>query len=205
MSRYTGAKGRQVRRFGVNIYPGSPKFDKLLEKRPHGPGASAMARRGKPSEYKKQLMEKQKLRFMYGITEKQLRNYYKKAASSEEATGQALLKLLERRLDNVIYKGGLSKTRGQARQLVSHGLITLNGRRVNIPSIQVREGDKIEVREKSKASPLFSPIKEDKNFDTARWLKSAQKSLSTEVIALPEAADLDKLIETHLIVEFYSK
>lgn len=180
-------------------------MDKLLEKRPHGPGMHGHARRGKDSEYKKQLLEKQKLRFMYGITERQLRNYYKKAASGKESTGIALLKLLERRLDNVIYRAGLAKTRAQARQMASHGLFTLNGRRVSVPSIQVREGDVLEVREKSKASALFNEVKEEKNFDHARWLKSDQKALKAEVAALPEEEDLDKLIETNLIIEFYSK
>lgn len=163
------------------------------------------ARRGKDSEYKKQLLEKQKLRFMYGVTEKQLRNYYKKAAGQSDPTGIALMKLMERRLDNVVYRAGLAKTRAQARQAISHGLYTLNGRRVTIPSIQVREGDAIAVRDKSKVSPLFNEVKEAKDFDHARWLKSDQKSLKTEVAALPEEDDLDKLIETHLIVEFYSK
>ncbi len=204
MSRYTGPKGRLVRRFGSNIF-GSEKMDKLLEKRPHGPGMHGHARRGKDSEYKKQLLEKQKLRFMYGITEKQLRNYYKKAASQQEATGIALLKLLERRLDNVIYRAGLAKTRSQARQMASHGLFTLNGRRVSVPSIQVREGDVIQIREKSKASALFNVVKEAKDFDHARWLKSDQKALKAEVAALPEEEDLDKLIATNLIIEFYSK
>jgi small subunit ribosomal protein S4 len=204
MSRYTGPKARLVRRFGVNIF-GTEKYSKILERRPHGPGAHGNSRRGKDSEYKKQLLEKQKLRFMYGITERQLRNYYKKAASSKEATGTALLKLLERRLDNVIFRSGLAKTRAQARQMVNHGLFLLNGRRVSIPSIQVREGDKIEAREKVKASPLFTPVKEAKEFDHARWLKVDQKNLTSEVDALPEDGDLDQLIETHLIIEFYSK
>lgn len=142
---------------------------------------------------------------MYGITEKQLRNYYIKAASKQEATGTALLKLLERRLDNVIYRAGFAKTRSQARQMAGHGLFTLNGRRVSIPSIQVREGDVVQIREKSKASPLFVGVKEDKHFDHARWLKSDQNTLRAEVAALPEEEDLDKLIETSLIIEFYSK
>lgn len=204
MSRYTGPKGRLVRRFGVNLFD-SPKLDALLERRPHGPGMHGQARGAKASEYKKQLVEKQKLRFMYGVTERQLRNYYLKAASGNEATGNALLKLLERRLDNVIYRAGFAKTRSQARQMVSHGLFNMNGRRINIPSIQVREGDTIEVREKSKVSPLFSSVKEEKEFDHARWLKSEQKTLKTEVMALPQDNDLDKLIESQLVVEFYSK
>lgn len=204
MSRYTGPKARLVRRFGVNIF-GSEKYDKILERRPHGPGIHGSSRRGKDSEYKKQLLEKQKLRFMYGITEGQLRNYYKKAAAKQEATGVALLKLLERRLDNTIYRAGFAKTRSQARQMVNHGLFMMNGRRVSIPSIQIREGDKMEVREKSKASPLFTVVKEAKDFDHVRWVKSTQKDLKTEVVALPSDDDLDKLIQTHLIVEFYSK
>lgn len=204
MSRYTGAKGRLVRRFGVNIF-GNEKMDKLLNRRPHGPGIHGQGRRGKESEYKKQLLEKQKLRFMFGLTERQLRNYYAKAASQKEATGIALLKLLERRLDNVVYRAGLASTRSQARQIVNHGLLLMNGRRVSIPSIQVREGDVLEVRSKSQASPLFAAVKEEKDFDHARWLKVDQKALKVEVAALPEEDDLDKLIQTSLIIEYYSK
>ncbi len=204
MSRYTGPKGRLVRRFGVNIFE-SEKFTKLLEKRPHGPGMHGQGRKGKDSEYKKHLLEKQKLRFMYGITEKQLHNYYKRAAAGQEATGVALLKLLERRLDNVIYRSGFAKTRAQARQMVSHGLFNINGRRVSIPSIQVREGDIIEVRLKSKESPLFAPLREAKDFDHARWLKADPKLIKSEVVQLPEEEHLDKLIQMNLVVEYYSK
>lgn len=205
MSRYTGPKGRLARRFGVNIF-GAEKYDKLLERRPHGPGMHGQARRrGKPSEYKKQLTEKQKLRFMYGLTERQLRNMYLKAASRQESTGDALLKYLERRLDNVLYRAGFARTRAQARQMINHGLFNLNGRRVTIPSILVKEGDKIEVRKKSLASPLFNAVKEAKEFDPARWIKADQKTITIEVVTLPKKDDLDKLIETHLIIEYYSK
>lgn len=204
MSRYTGPKARLVRRFGVNLFD-SPKYDKILERRPHPPGMHGKNRVGKASEYKKQLLEKQKLRFMFGITEKQLRNYYKKAISLNEASDIALMKMMERRLDNTVYRAGFAKTRAQARQMVGHGIFMLNGRRVSIPSMQIREGDVIEVREKLKASPLFLEVKEDKKFDHARWLKSEQKALKSEVVALPTEEDIDKLIEAHLIVEFYSK
>ena len=204
MSRYTGPKGRLVRRFGVDIF-GTAKMSALLEKRPNAPGMHGASRQGKASEYKKQLLEKQKMRMMYGLTEKQLRNYYLKAITRKEATGLVLMKMVESRLDNVIYRAGFAKTRAQARQSVNHGLWTLNGRRVSIPSIQVREGDTIEVRQKSKSSPLFATVKEDKDFGSARWLKSDQKALKTEVSALPEAEDLDQLIDTQLIVEYYSK
>lgn len=204
MSRYTGAKARLVRRFGVNIF-GNEKMDKILNRRPHGPGIHGQGRRGKMSEYKKQLLEKQKLRFMFGLTERQLRNYYKKAAAKKEPTGSALLKLLERRLDNAVYRAGLAKTRAQARQMVGHGLFLMNGRRVSIPSIQIREGDVLEVRTKSQSSPLFTAVKEEKDFDHARWLKVDQKGLKFEVADLPKEDDFDKLIQTSLIIEYYSK
>jgi len=177
----------------------------LVEKRPHGPGAHGMDTHGKSSEYKKQLLEKQKMRLMYGLTEKQLRNYYLKASTKKEATGIAMLKMLESRLDNAVFRSGFAKTRAQARQMIGHGLWKLNGRRVNISSIQIREGDVLEVREKSKTSPLFVAVKEDKEFDHARWLNSDQKALKAEVIATPQAEDLDQLIDTQLVVEYYSK
>lgn len=204
MSRYTGPKARLVRRFGVNIF-NTPKLDKILERRPHGPGMHGNNRAGKASEYKKQLLEKQKMRFMFGITEKQLRNYYLKAASGSEATDVALMKSVERRLDNVVYRAGFAKTRAQARQMVGHGMFNLNGRRVSIASIQVREGDVLEVREKSKSSPLFNEVKEEKDFESARWIESEQKALKAVVKALPTEEDIDKLIAAYLIVEFYSK
>jgi small subunit ribosomal protein S4 len=204
MSRYTGPKGRLVRRFGVDIF-GTGKMSKLLEKRPQAPGMHGANRQAKASEYKKQLLEKQKMRLMYGLTEKQLRNLYLKAITKKEATGVVLMRMVESRLDNVIYRAGFAKTRAQARQMVNHGIWTLNGRRVSIPSITVREGDNIEVRTKLKASPLFAAVKEEKDFEFARWLKSDQKALKTEVASLPTAEDLDQLIDTQLIVEYYSK
>lgn len=204
MSRYTGPKGRLVRRFGVDIF-GTTKMTKLLEKRPHGPGMHGASRAGKASEFKKQLLEKQKLRMMYGLTEKQLRNYYLKASSRSGATGTEIMKMIEKRLDNVIYRSGFAKTRAQARQMVNHGIFTLNKTRVSIPSIQVREADIIEVRERLKESPLFISVIEDKDFDHARWIKSDQKLLKAEIASLPEENDLDQLIETQLIVEYYSK
>ena len=180
-------------------------MSKLLEKRPHAPGMHGANRSAKPSEYKKQLLEKQKLRLMYGLTERQLRNYYLKAVSHKGATGNELMQLVERRLDNAVYRAGFAKTRFQARQMVSHGHFTLNGTRVSVPSIQVREGDVIEVRNRLKESPLFAAVKEEKEFDFARWLKTDQKALKTEVAALPGENDFDKLIETQLVVEYYSK
>ena len=204
MSRYTGPKGRLVRRFGVDIF-GTPKMNALLEKRPNAPGMHGADTHGKSSEYKKQLLEKQKMRFMYGLTEKQLRNCYLRASTKKEATGIAMLKMVESRADNVIYRSGFAKTRAQGRQMISHGVWKLNGRRINVPSIQVCEGDMLEVRERLKASPMFAPVKEDKDFGSSRWLKSDQKALKVEVAALPQPEDLDQLIDTQLIVEYYSK
>ena len=204
MSRYTKAKGRLVRRFKVNLF-GQDKFDRLLERRPNAPGMHGSARHGKPSEYKKQLVEKQKLRFMFGLTERQLRNTYQKAVAMKGATGLEFLKLLERRLDNMIYRSGLAKTRSQARQMVSHGLFMMNGRRVTVPSIQVREKDVLEVREKSKSSPVFNEAKEDKKLESARWIQLDIKKLRAEVVALPEEDDLERIVDSQLIVEFYSK
>ncbi|EKD93893.1 MAG: 30S ribosomal protein S4 [uncultured bacterium] len=205
MSRYTGPRARHCRRFGVNIY-GSDKYDKILAKRNYPAGMHGKNAFGKKTEYRKQLDEKQKARFMYGISEKQFRLYYQKADRSTAVTSEELLRLLERRLDNVMFRAGFAITRAQARQMVSHGLLMLNGRRVTIPSIQVKVGDKIEVRAKSASSPLFEELKSGKNkFNPARWLKVETKNLNVEVLELPQEEDLEKSIERHLIIEFYSK
>lgn len=203
MSRYTGPRARHCRRFGVNIY-GSDKFDKILSKRGYPPGMHGQGRFKKKSEYAKQLAEKQKARFMYGLSEKQFRRYYKKADQSDAVTGEELLRLLERRLDNVLYRAGFATTRAQARQIASHGLLNFNGRRVTVPSIQVRVGDKIEVRKKNVNSPLFMHLKKEK-IKPPTWLSSDTKALTIEVIELPEEDELEKIIESQMIVEFYSK
>jgi small subunit ribosomal protein S4 len=202
MSRYTGPKKRLCRREGLNLF-GSKKYNLTKKNYPpglHGPKSSF----GKPSEYARQLREKQKLRRIFGVTERQLGNYYKKAASKKEITGDALLGLLEKRLDNVVYRAGFAETRMQARQIVNHGHFRLNGKRINIPSYQVKIGDKIEVRDKSKSSPLFKDI-EKKKIKPAAWLKVDTAKLITEVIRELELPDLEKSIQTNLIVEFYSK
>lgn len=205
MSRYTGPRARHVRRLGVNIY-GSDKFDKILAKRNYAPGMHGQTRTSKKSEYAKQLMEKQKARLMYGVTEGQFQRYYEKADRSSAVTGEELLRLLERRLDNVLYRSGFAATRAQARQIVNHGLFKMNGKRVTIPSISVRVGDKFEVRTKSGESPLFAEIKAGKEkVKPPTWLNANPKTLTIEVLALPEKDELEHSIEEHLIVEFYSK
>lgn len=162
------------------------------------------AKFAKKSEYGRQLEEKQKVRYLFGVSEKQTASYMRKAVSQPGDTGQNFLRLFERRLDNVIYVVQLAVTRPQARQMVTHGHFKLNGRRVDIPSILVRPGDKIEVVAKFKKSPLYADLDKLKDY-SPKWLKVDLKNLSLEVLALPEQDDLEKSINSQLIVEFYSR
>ena len=205
MSRYTGPKARLCRRFGTNIF-GPDKYDKILAKRNFPPGMHGQGRFAKKSEYAKQLMEKQKARYMFGLNEKQFRSYYEKADRSDMVTGEGLLMLLERRLDNVLYRAGFGVSRPQTRQMINHGLFMVNGRRVTIPSIQVKIGDKIEIIKRSAASPLFANLKTGKEkIKPPSWLNSDPKNLTIEVVAIPEKEELEQSIESSLIIEFYSK
>ncbi len=177
---------------------------KAFEKKGYKPGEHGQKRFSQLSEYNKQLREKQKARHMYGISEKQSKKYYKLANSSDEITGMKYLQLLEQRLDNTIFRSGIASSRPQARQMVSHGLVVLNGKRVKTPSIQVKEGDKFEVRTKSKSSKLFDQAKGSK-YKTPKWLNSNLKDLKGEVVAYPDKDDIEQIIEHQLITEFYSK
>ena len=163
--------------------------------------------RKKKSEYALQLSEKQKVKFVYGIMEKQFRMYYEKAARMTGKTGENLLVLVERRLDNVVYRLGFAMTRREARQLVNHGHFTVNGKRVNIPSYLVKEGDVIEVAEKSRASVKFKRLtgEDAPTVLLPQWLEREKNSLKGTVTKLPVRADVDMPIEEHLIVELYSK
>ena len=153
-----------------------------------------------------QMTEKQKVKFIYGILEKQFRSYYEKAARAEGNTGEILLSLIERRLDNVVYRLGFASTRREARQLVNHGHYTVNGKRVNIPSYMVKVGDVIAVCEKSSSNNRFKKMKEDNAFVAApKWLDRDTNNLQGKVIALPARDDIDFEIAEHLIVELYSK
>ena len=167
------------------------------------PGAQ---RRSKKSEYATQLTEKQKVKFVYGILEKQFRMYYEKAARSTGNTGETLLQFCERRLDNVIYRLGFAGTRRAARQLVNHGHFTVNGKRVNIPSYLVKPGDVVAVSEKSASNAFFKKLKEDDVFVAApKWLDRDKNTLTGTVVAMPEKEDIDFEIDELLIVELYSK
>ena len=163
--------------------------------------------RKKKSEYALQLTEKQKVKFVYGILEKQFRSYYEKAERMHGKAGENLLTLCERRLDNVVYRLGFAQTRRQARQLATHGHFTVNGQRVDVPSFQVKVGDVIEVREKSRSSVMFKKLLgEDAPIVTVpKWLESAKNSLRGTVVAMPARDDIDFPVEEHLIVELYSK
>ncbi len=163
-------------------------------------------RRTKKSEYALQLNEKQKVKFVYGVLEKQFRAYYEKAAKMPGKTGDNLMSLVERRLDNVVYRLGLAATRREARQLVNHGHYTVNGRRVNIPSYMVKVGDVIAVSEKSTSASRFKTMKEEDRFVSApKWLEREKNALRGKVVALPARDDIDFEVEDHLIVELYSK
>ena len=163
-------------------------------------------RRSKKSEYALQLTEKQKVKFIYGVLEKQFHSYYEKASRMKGNTGDELMTLLERRLDNVVFRLGLAGTRREARQLVNHGHYTVNGKSVNIPSYLVEVGDVIAVREKSSSNNRFKKMKEDDAFVAApKWLDRDKNTLTGRVIALPARDDIDFEIAENLIVELYSK
>lgn len=202
MSKYTGPKYRQCRREGINLF-GNEKFN--LKKKNYAPGIHGpKGSFAKPSEYSKQLREKQKLKRMFGITERQMVNYYKKASAKKEITGNALLSLLETRMDNVVFKAGFSKSRPQARQMVGHGLFKVNGHRVTVPSHQIKTGDKLEVLERRKSSALFAELAKQK-FSSVKWIKADYAKLNAEITREPEMEELEKAVQTNLVVEFYSK
>ena len=189
---------KRCRALGVS--PAALGYNKTSNKNPGG------QRRTKKSEYATQLTEKQKVKFVYGIQEKQFRNYYEKAAKHEGNTGANLLSLVERRLDNVVYRLGFANSRRQARQLVNHGHFTVNGSRVDIPSYLVKTGDVIAVCEKSASNNFFKALKEADAFVAApKWLDRDKNTLQGKVIAVPTQADIDFEIAVHLIVELYSR
>ena len=205
MAKSTSPDCKQCRREGCKLFlKGERCLTKCsFDKRPVAPGQHGTARK-KISEYGIQLREKQKVRKAYGMLEKQFRNYYEKAANSKESTGFALLKMLEMRLDNVVYRFGLGVSRAESRQIVNHGHITVNGRKVNIPSYQVKVGDVIAVKESKQSLEMFASLKGLK-VNTPKWLEFNTDSLTGKVLALPERDDIDLGIQEHLIVEYYSR
>lgn len=189
---------KRCRALGVS--PAAMGYSKTSNKNPGG------QRRAKKSEYAMQLTEKQKVKFVYGMQERQFRSYYEKASRAEGNTGEVLLSMLERRLDNVVYRLGYASTRREARQLVNHGHFTVNGKRVNIPSFLVKVGDLVAVCEASVSKPRFKKMKEDDAFVAApKWLDRDKNTLQGKVVAIPTKEDIDFEIAEHLIVELYSK
>ena len=201
MARYTGPKTKIARRFGEAIFG----EDKSFEKRNFPPGQHGNnRRRGKESEYKVQLMEKQKAKYTYGILEKQFRNIFAKANRSKGVTGEVLLQFCESRLDNVVYRMGVSTSRSGARQLVSHRHITVNGSIVNIPSYSLKAGDVVGVREKSKSLQTISDALSVSS-NVYEWITWNSEKMEGNFVAVPERLQIPENIKEQLIVELYSK
>jgi small subunit ribosomal protein S4 len=201
MARYTGPKTKIARSLGSPVYG----YDKSYERKNYPPGLHGIARkRRKPSEYRMQLLEKQKAKYTYGIQEAQFRRFYQMAISKGGVTGENLMQILESRLDNVVYRLGIAKTRYGARQLVSHKHITVNGKVVNVPSFLVRPGDVVGVREKSKS--LFVIQESIANrVDKYSWLQWDQSNMEGTFLQYPVRAEITENINEQLIVELYSK
>jgi small subunit ribosomal protein S4 len=205
MTRYTGPKAKLCRKFGENIF-GTAKYDKILGKRKFPSGQHGKNMRRKLSDYGVHLREKQKLRTTYCLMEKQFKNYFVKAAKAAGVTGDNLMQLLERRLDNVVYRLGFAVTRMQSRQFVTHGHMMVNGRKVDIPSFLVKEGDIIEVRPKSRGMKLLVEAMERTEISSPySWLSVDKENFRGQFNAMPAASEISANVDLRLIVEFYSK
>ncbi len=206
MSRYTGPRARVSRRLGTNIF-GTRGEALALEKRPYPPGVHGRTRRrtNGNGEYLAQLQEKQKARFSYGLTEKQFRKVYDEANRRAGVTGENMLVLLETRLDNVVYRAGICATRAQARQFVSHGHFTVNGKRVDIPSYKVRKGDLIEVKQASRENAILQWNVDVLDRTPPAWLEKGDHAHAIKVYSEPIREQIDIPIREQLIVELYSK
>jgi small subunit ribosomal protein S4 len=199
MARYTGPKFKLSRRLGISLSGTGKEL-----KRPFPPGQHGPGQRKKMSEYGLQLSEKQKLRHMYGLSEKQFRNLFNLAAKQSGVTGENFLVLLESRLDNLVYRLGFANSRAGARQLVAHGHITVNGRKVDIPSYTVSVGDVIGLRERSRNLKVVKEARENSNFMPA-YLEFDEKNMEGRYVRRPERSELPQEIDEKLIVEFYSR
>ncbi|MGD9696010.1 MAG: 30S ribosomal protein S4 [Thermoleophilia bacterium] len=200
MARYLGPEIKLSRREGIAL---TDKAQKYLDRRPYPPGEHGRGRI-RQSEYLLQLREKQKTRRFYGVLEKQFRRYYEKASRQPGITGENLLRMLEQRLDNVVYRLGFAATRRQARQLVNHGHFRVNGKKVDIPSYQVRADDVITVKEGSNAEPVIRAATE-LVANVAPWLQADYDALNGKVLKAPDRTEIDTPVSEQLIVEFYSK
>lgn len=200
MSRYTGPAYKKSRRVGISTL----ETGKDLVKRPYGPGQHGNGRKGKLSNYGVQLVEKQKIRFTYGISEKQLKKAFEKAGKLDGIHGENMLKLLESRLDNIVYRMGIASTRRAARQFVNHGHVNVNGKKVDIPSYQVKPGDVVSVRENSKEHKAMKETLENINRNV-EYVSFDKNKLEGTYLRYPERSELSQEINESLVVEFYNK
>jgi small subunit ribosomal protein S4 len=208
LARYTGPVCRLCRRERMKLYLKGPKCDSMkcpIERRPYPPGEHGRSRRTSNSEYLVQLREKQKARRIYGLMEKQFRNLYEEANRQQGVTGENLLRMLELRLDNVVYRAGWGASRAQARQLVRHGHVDVNGRRVTIPSYQVRKGDTVSLRDKARAMIVVRHNIETIDRAVPPWLDVADGGAQVSVHDVPLREHIDVPVREQLIVELYSK
>lgn len=207
MAKYTGADCRLCRREGCKLYLKGDKCnsDKCTLLTKFAPPGQHGKGRKKASGYSIQLREKQKTKRFYGVSEKQFKMYYNRATELRGVTGEVMLTLIERRLDNVAYRMGIGSSRAMSRQIVNHGHLTVNNIKVNIPSYLVKAGDVIAVKENKKELPIWKEAKEIKKILNVKWLQFDNVSLTGKVLQLPERADIDLEIREHLIVELYSK
>lgn len=201
MARYTGPKSKIARKFGEPIFG----EDKVLQKKHYPPGQHGNDRRRKTSEYGMQLKEKQKAKYTYGVLERQFRNLFEKAERTKGITGEVLLQLLESRLDNIVYRLGMAPSRPAARQLVLHRHITVNGQVVNIASYQVKPGDIVAVREKSKSLEVIADCLAGFNHSKYPWIEWDESIKGGKLLHQPQRADIPENIREQLIVELYSK
>lgn len=202
MARYTGPRVKKMRALGVDL-PGLSR--KSIERRPYAPGQHGQSRRRKMTEFGRQLQEKQKLRLNYGVGERQFRRMMIAARRSKTATGQKLLELLERRLDNVVFRAGFAPTIPAARQLVNHGHFLVNGRRVDIASYSMQDGDVVALREKSRTLPIIVGSMESPVLSRPDWMEFDASAHTARLVAAPTAESVPFDVDVQLVVEYYSK
>ena len=204
MARYTGPKVKISRRLGVNIFE-NDKGQRMLDRKPYPPGEHGRDRRRQPSEYLLQLQEKQKAKYIYGLLEKQFLNLYKEATRQQGVTGENLLRMLEQRLDNVAFRAGWASTRPQARQFVNHGMVKVNGKRVDIPSYRVRKGDVVTLAPRARNMIVIQHNIDTFDRSVVGWLELGDGGKQVTVRDLPQREHIDVPVRESLIVELYSK
>ena len=202
MARFTGPRVKKMRALGVDL-PGLSR--KTIERRPYPPGQHGQARRRKMSDYRRQLIEKQKLRFNYGVSEKQFRRIVSEAKASKAPTGKKILELLERRLDNVVFRAGFAPTIPAARQLINHGHITVNGKRVDIASYRIKAGDVVRPRQKSLRLASITAALEELSLARPEWVEFDAAKLTARLTGTPDASSVPFPIDVQLVVEYYAK